>query len=382
MNTDVRCLGIAVVLAVLVGQADAQQFHADGSHSSFAQQINMDSSLDVTRYAGVGADAKEGKGKDCYCPPRWAHRSGVFAEYMLLNARDGEVAYGVGIDGAVANPQTDPVAIQVTPVHLVDPDYTSNFRVGGTLALSECTSIVLTYANFQSNTTNAVSLDPADFAPNGVVLRALAMHPFGFAADADFLDASANLGIDYHTADLDYRSVLWASELGAMNYLVGARYTQLNQDFSTTASGTGVESTAVSDVEFDGGGLRFGLDGERHHPCNGFLIYGKGVASFVAGQFRTSFQQGDNTDPEIVNTGWKAERIMTIVDMELGVGWQSHCGRFRLTTGYQVSMWFNAVTTDQWIRAVQQNNFVGQRDGMSYDTLMFDGLTARAEYRF
>ena len=47
-----------------------------------------------------------------------------------------------------------------------------------------------------------------------------------------------------------------------------------------------------------------------------------------------------------------------------------------------ISSWFNAVTTDQWIRSVSRNNFVGQQDGMSYDTLMFDGLTVRAEYRF
>jgi hypothetical protein len=73
---------------------------------------------------------------------------------------------------------------------------------------------------------------------------------------------------------------------------------------------------------------------------------------------------------------------MTILDMELGIGWQSPCGRVRVTSGYMISSWFNSVTTDQWIRSVSRNNFVGQRDGMSYDTLMFDGLTVRAEYRF
>jgi hypothetical protein len=66
----------------------------------------------------------------------------------------------------------------------------------------------------------------------------------------------------------------------------------------------------------------------------------------------------------------------------LGVGWQSRCGHFRFTGGYNVSYWFNSVTTDQWIKSVQENDFVGQPDGMSYDTVSFDGVTVRGEYRF
>ncbi len=73
---------------------------------------------------------------------------------------------------------------------------------------------------------------------------------------------------------------------------------------------------------------------------------------------------------------------MTTLDLELGGGWQSNCGHLRVTCGYMISSWFNAVTTDQWIRAVGRGNFVGQPDSMSYDTLMFDGLTVRAELRF
>ena len=65
-----------------------------------------------------------------------------------------------------------------------------------------------------------------------------------------------------------------------------------------------------------------------------------------------------------------------------GVGWRSSCGHFRLTAGYNATHWFNTVTTDQWIKSVQENDFVGQPDGMSYDMTSFDGLTVRAEYRF
>ena len=104
--------------------------------------------------------------------------------------------------------------------------------------------------------------------------------------------------------------------------------------------------------------------------------------SLVAGEFSASYFQGTDQDPEIVNTAWKAGRLVPIFDLELGAGWQSPCGHFRVTAGYVVSMWFNTLTTDSWIRSVQQNNFVGQADAISYDTLTFDGFTARAEYRF
>jgi hypothetical protein len=42
-----------------------------------------------------------------------------------------------------------------------------------------------------------------------------------------------------------------------------------------------------------------------------------------------------------------------------------------------LSGWFNVVRTDQFISAVQQNNFVGLGD-----TLTFDGFTGRIELRF
>jgi hypothetical protein len=378
MTKDLRRLFFALAASLAASSGYAQSYGPGPRSPSLAHQIGMTTSLDTTENLGGGKS--EGCCDPNCCLPPWAHRTGVFAEYMLLRAREGEVAYAVALNGDIANNQTAPNAVQISPVQIVDPDYSSNYRVGGSLALSSCTSLVLTYANFQTNTSNTSSVDPADFGD--VVLRSLVLHPAAGNANADFLDATANLGIDYETADLDYRSVLWANDLGVMNYLVGARFARLNQDFAASFSGTGTLDSMVTDVEFDGGGIRFGLDGERHHPCNGFMLYGRGIASFVAGEFRTAYQHGTDVDPEIVNTGWEAGRIMTIVDLELGAGWQSRCGRFRVTAGYLVSFWFNAVTTDQWIRAVQDNDFVGQRDGMSYDTLMFDGLTTRAEYRF
>ena len=51
--------------------------------------------------------------------------------------------------------------------------------------------------------------------------------------------------------------------------------------------------------------------------------------------------------------------------------------RVQLTAGYVFSAWFNTVKTQEFIRSVQQNDFLDLGD-----TLTFDGLVARAELRF
>jgi hypothetical protein len=134
-----------------------------------------------------------------------------------------------------------------------------------------------------------------------------------------------------------------------------------------------------TNVEFEGLGLRLGIDGERHWPCCGIYVYGKTAASFIAGDFRARYTQGSDVDPVIVDTAWEAGRLVTILDLELGAGWQSPCGCWRLSTGYLISTWYNVVPTDAWIGAVQNNVF---NDLGHEDYLTFDGLTARVEYRW
>ena len=80
---------------------------------------------------------------------------------------------------------------------------------------------------------------------------------------------------------------------------------------------------------------------------------------------------------ELVNTSWKAGRVVPILDLELGVGWAIAPAVCGFPAGYMVSGWYNVVKTDEWIKAVQANNFVGLSDTMS-----FDGLVVRGETRF
>ncbi len=320
-------------------------------------------------------DAMEEAGSDpcaeccadpCCCPPTcWR----LFGELLYLRPRDAEVAYAVPIDGAIGPPD-GAAPVQVGRIGVCDPDYEPGFRVGFGRQCDACSELAATFTHFESNTFDQVSTE----AP--LVVRSLVVHPGTLAAATDYLWAQAEYGIDFQLLDLDYRRLLCCGDLYAVNYLAGVRYGHLDQDFRNVSFNTGVQ-TVETDIQFDGGGLRLGLEGERLAPCCGLLIYGRATASFVAGEFKATYFQANAFDPEVVDTRWEAGRIVTMLDLELGLGWMSPCGRYRFTTGYMVNGWFNTVKTDEWINAVHHNDFAGLGD-----TLTFDGWTARAEIRF
>ena len=304
------------------------------------------------------------------CTPRWAHRSGVFGEFLYWRPRDAEVTYAVPIDGGIIPPGTPP--IQVGQTATADPDFAGGFRVGFTYALSDCSSLTATYTQYENNGFDSAAADGVS-----IVLRDMVLHPATANAGSDFTSVSSNFGVDLDLADIDYRGVWSCSELHAVNYLVGVRYARLDQNFEGNFIGAGVDETLITDVNFDGIGLRLGVDAERHARHSGWLVYGKSNVSFLAGEFRGHYFQGNTVDPVIVDTYWQAGRLVSILDLEVGVGWQSQGGRLRWTVGYTISAWFNTVSTDSDIQAVRTTNFVNPEANIT-----FDGLTTRLEYRF
>lgn len=277
--------------------------------------------------------------------------------------------FAVGIDGPiVAPPPSNP--IQVTPYAVVDPSYEPGGRVGFSRALDECSNLAATYTHFESTAQDQISIAAPD------VIRSLVSHPLSISASTDFLFGRASYGIDFQLADVEYRRVFSCGELHSMSYIAGARYAHLTQDFAAYFESLGTE-TVTTGIEFHGGGLRVGWEGERHARKCGLMVYGRATASLVAGEFQAEYLQVDSFDPTVVDTAWQGGQIITMLDLELGVGWASPSGRHRFTAGYVFDGWFNTVKTDQWIAAVQSNDLRGLGD-----TLTFDGLTARAEFRF
>ena len=302
------------------------------------------------------------------CGRTWEHFTTVYASALYMRPRNADVPYAVPIDGPISTIPTNP--IQVGQVDLVDPDYDTAYNVGFNLAVNALTSVAVEYISLESSTSNRVSTS----APN--VLRSLVSHPSSTSAAADFLNASASLGIDFQTLDVSLRHLFVGGEVFAVNYIVGARYGRLEQDFGSRFFDNGTE-TVDANVDFDGAGLRLGLETEQRACNHCVFFYSRTAASFLAGKFQTSYRQGQTFDPTVVRTSWEAGRVVPILDLELGGGWSSKCGRFKLSAGYVFSAWFNTVKTDDFIQAVQQNDF----NDLS-ETMTFDGIVGRAEFSF
>jgi Legionella pneumophila major outer membrane protein precursor len=304
-------------------------------------------------------------------PPSYIHRHAVFGEFLYMRPRDADVAYALPIDGPVA-----PVLgneVPVGPVALIDPDYDAAFRIGGSLALDKGSSIAGQYTRLRSESEDSVTV----VAPT--VLRSLVAHPLGANAASDTLDASAALDIEMDLIDIDFRSLMFGCEGNcayAINYLIGAEFATLDQRFESSFITLGT-TTVNSDIEFEGIGMRFGLQGERFWPHSGVFVYGTGVSNFLFGEFDATYFQTNSFNGVEAGTSWTAGRIVPVLDFEVGAGWLVLNRHLRLSGGYRVSTWLNVVKTDEWINAVQANDFTNM-DG----TMTFDGLVARAEWMF
>jgi hypothetical protein len=309
------------------------------------------------------------------CCSGWCHRINVFGEFLYLRPRNAEIAYAVPFNGNFAQ-NVPPQVVQIGPVAVLDPDYNEAFRAGFGFTLNECSSIVATYTNFESRT-----LDFVQVAGGGVdnpALWPLILHPFAFNAGQLTLDASGLMDLNFELIDVDYKGLIAYNCDYRVNYAVGVRYATLDQLVAATyLAGVNVNNV-VSAVQFEGAGLKLGLEGEYYALNSQFFAYGKGYASLVGGEFRASYFSNSNVDPSIVDTSWSAGRLVGIYDLEAGIGWRNCCDTIRLSVGYTYSIWTNVVKNNEWINSVQQNNFVDQSD--NFDGLLtFDGLTARAE---
>jgi len=311
---------------------------------------------------------------DC-CPYCWQG----YGEFLYLRAGNAEITYGVPTTGSLVG-VTNPLALGRSGV--VDTDYQPAFRAGVARRLDECSTIGVSYTQFESSSIDELHV----FDPQ--VLYPLVLNPAVLATDPVWRDAYARHDIDFRLIDADYRySCVCESRCDAA-VLIGARYLNLEQAasiaFYAPAMDTIGDEYLFTNVNFDGGGIRLGLEGERRAANCGLLAYGKTAASFVAGEFRADLFQARGIQGgaiPIVDTSWRATRLVSMLDLEVGVGWTALDGRLRLTGGYMISGWFNTVRSADWIRAVQTNDFASLSAGAD-KVMTFDGIVGRAELRF
>jgi hypothetical protein len=301
------------------------------------------------------------------CPEFWEHRDAIWGEFLMLKPRGADVTYATAVNG------TFTTAVPIANNSVAGFNYDAGFRVGGSWALDACSSFTGNFMWFRGTTSDDIALGGG----GGAFVRAETIHPNTVNVAADSLAAHAEYDIDMQAIDFNYKSVIWGGSDYAFNYLVGIRYARLDQQFEARYSILGT-TTVNTNVDFDGVGPRFGYEGERLLGC-GWMVYTKGAVNFLVGNVRADYLQQNDFTVVQARTGLRDSRIVTVPEFEIGAGWQSCNGCFRLTAGYYVAAWFNMMTTPEYLSIVRvtQNSFERQEE-----TLTFDGLTVRAELRF
>ncbi len=335
-----------------------------------------DMDKDLGCKSGVCSQKSCGHAGDCCCFP-YAFR--VYGEYLYLRARDSEVCYAVETNSNLATPggQTSPsVPIQTSPIAVLDQDFSSGFRAGFGVCLDECSEIGASYTWFDTSTEDSIMRHP-DYPIRQI--SPMVLHPATPNAETGTAEAAGRHDIEFNLIDIEYRSFLVQGCASHLDYVLGVRWGNLEQNFAAryTDDLSQPENAyeAATDIDFDGAGLRIGLEGERYYCRVPVKLYMKGFASLMAGEFDATYKQTFASYD--VDTGWKAGRIVPTFDLELGGGIYLPGGKVQATVGYVFSAWTNVVKTEDWIHAVQTNDF---RD--MGDTITFDGVVARVEGRF
>jgi hypothetical protein len=296
----------------------------------------------------------------------------VYVDWLYLEATGGDIAHAQqqdGLGGAGTVPFGD--------IGTVETEFDNGVRVGFAVACGPCSGFETNYTFYETSAFN--SLD-APFTPGGGgAVGSLVHHP-GAAITASVGPVDAGYEIDYQIFDLLYRSTFACGPHYSASYLIGFQFGNLDQVFAQTGifgGGSGGLIDTFSTIDFDGGGLKAGIDLERNLHC-GFAAYGRLTGAMMSGRFSSRYTMFNaSTEVLLAQANWKDDRIVPHIEYELGISWTSSSDRWRVATGYMVSHWLNTVSTDEFIDAVQVDNYVDVED-----TLTFDGFVTRLECRW
>jgi hypothetical protein len=287
---------------------------------------------------------------------------------LYLRARGTDVVYGqprngIGVLGVPAGQQG-----------ILQSDYAPGLRFGGDLAMSQCSSVEASFLWWQNQSHSHLE------APPNTVIQSAVTLPQTSNTASDSLAADASTSFDLMIGDAVFKHILCTDHCTyAVNWLVGGRYAHMSQHFRGDFSILG-DTAVSSNVNFDGAGPRAGLEGELTGKW-GLMVFTRGAVNLLAGHFGADYTQTNIFGGLQGITNYRSDRIVPVLELELGFGWVSPQGHVRASAGYYVAGWFNSFTTPDMVQGVQNNNFTTNGNNLR-NTLTFDGLMARLEVRF
>ncbi len=396
-----RCLAAALVMASgAVAQADISEKLTDrdaGNVSLFEESETPAPKTELGSIRRVNfAAAVQGECDSCdtvCCGPTlgpcviprscvlpcWAyHRTGAFAEFLYLFPGSTDFAYAIE--------QTDPAVVGAAsptgPVGISSVPSQPGYRVGFSVALSNCTSLLASYTRWDGDDSDVLNRNGTN------ILNSQFLHPSTGTVGNGSVQARAAQDMSFQFADVAYRHLWRATDATSLNWRLGFRYGNMEQGLvasQTLGVGTGL-NTVRTDIDFDGYGLTTGADFERFSTCSGLLIYGKTLGSLLAGDWKASYRQTNQFGGGVIANNIEDTRVTPIWELEAGLGWRSKTGAIRVSAGYQTTFWFDAMTTRSYLDAVRQGGNqpnLGQTIDLGLgETATFNGLVTRIELNY
>ncbi|MGE3241696.1 MAG: Lpg1974 family pore-forming outer membrane protein [Pirellulales bacterium] len=295
----------------------------------------------------------------------------MFGDFLYLQSTGQDVAHAQQQDG-IGGAGTVPFG----EIGTIGTDYSPGFRVGGSVKCGPCTQVMTSYTWYESD--SIASLDPPTGTTTGAV-GSLVHHP-GAALTASVGPVDATYEIDFQLAEVAWRRVVMHQPRYNLGFLCGVEYGHLEQGFAQNGvfgGGLGGAIDTVTNIKFDGGGIKVGVDGD-HSFAHGLGIYARATAAALTGRFNSHYSMfNETTDQMLAMADWKDDRVIGRFEYEVGASCTSMNGCWRVAAGYMFSYWTNAVTTPEFIDAVQADNYTNVGD-----TLGFNGLVGRVECRY
>jgi hypothetical protein len=295
----------------------------------------------------------------------------MFGDFLYLQVTDADVTHAQQQDG-IGGAGTVPFG----EIASLGQDFNPGFRVGGSVACGPCSGVSVSFTHFESD--SASSLDAPDIFGGGGAVGSFVHHP-GTALTASAGPVDATYAVDFQLADAMCRTMWKNCATHTLAWSIGAQLAHLDQDFLQSGNfggGLGGDIDTQSNIDFDGAGIKIGVDGERRGK-HGLGAYGKLSLAAMTGRFSGRYSMyNQSTDQYLAEANWKDDRVIGQVEYEAGVSCTSKCGHWRTTAGYMFSYWTNTVTTSEYIDAVKADNYSDVSG-----TLGFNGLVGRVEGR-
>jgi hypothetical protein len=302
-------------------------------------------------------------------PLRWS----AWGEVLWLHPTGVDMAHAQQQDG-IGGAGTVPFG----NIGVVDPDYDLGFRIGGEFRFAPTGSVFGNFTWFDSGTASGL-VAPVIVGGGGAV-GSLVHHP-GAALTASAGPVNATYDVDFQLGDLAYRYFVICRPDGEVSVFFGGRYANLDQNFSQTGifgGGLGGTVDTTTSIDFTGAGPMVGITGEHLIGDSRFSAYARALAAALTGEFQSRYTMFNSTTATtLAQSFWNDDRIVPMLDYELGIAWTGPKGRVRVAAGYLASFWFNAVSTPVFVDAVQADNYVNVTD-----TIAFDGLVGHVEFRW